>query len=175
VINTIILLMIMSREQGRVKRNQPVLKLSTKGRYAARIMLFLALAENNHHGTKIQIARAEAISADYVEQILMRLKIAGLVRSRRGAKGGFSLTRDPKSITIAEVLQATEGPLSIVPCLPVPACPRATLCATRTLWKEASEALERIFSRVTLADLAERARSIHNCPLSFDIPSEAVG
>ena len=169
------LLVIIHREQGKVKRNHTMLKLSTKGRYAARIMLFLALAEDTHHGTKIQISRGEAISADYTEQILMRLKVAGLVQSRRGAKGGFSLTRDPESITIAEILQATEGPLSIVPCLPVPDCPRATLCATRTLWKEASEALEAIFSGVTLADMAQRAKNIQNCPLSFDIPSEAVG
>jgi Rrf2 family protein len=139
-----------------------MLKLSTKGRYATRIMLALALA-SEHRATKTEIARSEGISADYVEQILMKLKGAGLVRSRRGVNGGFSLTREPEKIIVSQVLEAAEGPLSIVPCcLPTPTCPRAGNCAAHTLWTEANEALEKIFSGVTLADMVKRTESMRD-------------
>jgi Rrf2 family protein len=150
---------------GRLGRVGTMLNLSTKGRYAARIMLALALAEG-HRATKAEISRSEDISADYVEQILTKLRTVGLVRSHRGIRGGFSLARKPQEITVADVLLAAEGPLSIAPCLPDANCPRAGRCATRTLWQEASKALVKTFSGVTLADMAMRAERIGRsaCP-----------
>jgi len=93
-----------------------MMKLSTKGRYATRIMVYLAMQNSDSPCRKQDIAEAESISADYVEQILIRLKAAGLVTSHRGAHGGFSLTRPPSEVTVEAVLQATEGPLLLVAC-----------------------------------------------------------
>ena len=92
------------------------MKLSTKGRYATRIMLYLAIYSGQNPVRKHEIAAQEKISPDYVEQILMMLRGAGLVKSHRGAKGGFSLSRAAEAITMADILAATEGPLQIAPC-----------------------------------------------------------
>ena len=136
-----------------------MLRISTKGRYATRIMVSLALKAVTRPARKQAVAEAEEISVDYVEQILLKLKTAGLVRSHRGAKGGFSLARDAASITVADVLEATEGPLSLVPCLHEK-CSRGPTCVTQPLWRTASDALETIFSGTTIAELAEQAKQI---------------
>jgi Rrf2 family protein len=146
-----------------------MLRLSTKGRYATRIMVHLALNDGSVPARKQDIARAEGISSDYIEQILMKLKTAGLVASHRGARGGFSLARNAKDITLVEVLEATEGPLSFAPCVE-DACERATVCATRSVWREANEALHRIFASKTLAALAKDARQMQSkCAPNFQI------
>ena len=124
-------------------------------------MVCLALKGGERPARKQEIAEAEEISVDYVEQILLKLKTAGLVRSHRGAKGGFSLARDPATITVADVLEATEGPLALVPCLH-DKCARGPMCVTQPLWRTASDALETIFSGTTVAELAEEARRIRS-------------
>ncbi len=133
-----------------------MMKLSTKGRYATRIMVCLAMQHTGEPCRKQEIADAEEISADYVEQILIRLKAAGLVVSHRGARGGFSLARDPATITVEEVLQATEGPVTLVACEDE-GCTRETLCVTRNVWRSAEKALSAVFSGVTVEQLAEQA------------------
>ena len=136
-----------------------MLRLPTKGRYATRIMVYLARGQESPPVTKQEIADAEEISPDYVEQILTKLKAAGLVRSHRGAKGGFSLARDARAITVADVLQAAEGPFSFAPCLSG-SCRRAARCVTRPLWRRADEALRKIFSETTIGEMAEEARKM---------------
>lgn len=133
-----------------------MLNLSSKGRYATRIMVYLALRREGGPAKKSEIGRAEEISEDYVEQILIKLKSAGLVASHRGAGGGFSLARDPRRISVADVLAATEGPPDLAPCLK-DRCRRRTYCVTRRVWEEAGAALQRIFAGTTIADLAEQA------------------
>lgn len=118
-----------------------MLRISTKGRYAARILVYLALHEDSAPSPKQEIADAEGISADYVEQILTKLRSGGLVRSHRGARGGFSLARAPGAITMADVLAASEGPIELVPC-EGEECPRTSMCVTRMVWHEASRALD---------------------------------
>ena len=141
-----------------------MLSLSTKGRYATRIMVRLALTSGSHP-TRIQsLADAEGISRDYVEQILGQLKAGGLVQSHRGAHGGFRLTRAPDEITVTDVLDATEGPIALVPCVgenrngAAQSCDRVALCVTRPLWQRAGKALVEIFDATTVADLADDAR-----------------
>ena len=102
-----------------------MLTLSTKGRYATRIMIRLAQAPPGEPLCVQEITASEEIVAAYVEQILLSLKAAGLVRSHRGAKGGFSLARRPEAITVGQVLAATEGPVCLVPCLGDAGCARA--------------------------------------------------
>lgn len=108
--------------------------------------------------TKTQIGKAEDISPAYVEQILTALRGARLVTSHIGSRGGFSLARDPNSITVADILAPTEGPLQIVPCAESH-CSRASACATAAVWEKATRALEDVFAGTTLKDMAEDARA----------------
>jgi Rrf2 family protein len=133
-----------------------VMPLSTKGRYAARIMVCLASHTGTRPATKHQIGAAENISADYVEQIMIRLKAAHLVKSHRGRNGGFSLARDPDSITLAQVLKAVDGPVCPVPCL-VTECERASSCPTRPVWQKAAKAVDELFSTTTIGQMARDA------------------
>ncbi len=143
------------------------MKLSTKGRYATRIMVQLAMREQTVPRRKLEIAAAEGMSADYVEQILIKLKAAGLVVSHRGAQGGFTIAREPEKITVSDVLQASEGPLSLVPCSREP-CQRETACVTREIWHSAEAALSELFDGCTIADLAEKAMGLSKS-LSYTI------
>ena len=133
-----------------------MLRISTKGRYATRIMTYLAGRGTPVPARKQDIAESEGLSADYVEQILIKLKSGGLVRSHRGTRGGFSLVRDPRSITVADVLHAMEGPIELVPC-EQERCIRVSKCVSRCVWEQASAALEKVFSGVTVAEMAAKA------------------
>ncbi len=132
-----------------------MLKLSTKGRYAVRILIFLATRSLTVPSRKQDIAEAENISPDYVEQILMRLRAGGLVKSHRGARGGFTLTRDPHEITVMDVLMATEGPVQIVACEDND-CRRESVCVARSLWKMTEMAVTDIFVKTRISDMAEK-------------------
>lgn len=143
-----------------------MLNLSTKGRYAARIVVYMAMKSSEKPIRKQEIADSEGISADYVEQLLLRLKQKGLVISYRGAHGGFSLGVDPGEITVADVLEAVEGPISLVSCQEE-GCSRATVCVTHPVWDEAREALLDVFRRARISELAQQARE-KRAPASLD-------
>ena len=131
--------------------------MSTKGRYAARIMVRLALSYGDAPVSKQLVADAEGVTVDYVEQIMIMLRTAGLVKSHRGSRGGFTLGKPPEEITVAEVLQASEGPLAIVPCSSDD-CGRSTACVTRELWRRAEAAMMNVFEGCTVAELAANAK-----------------
>jgi Rrf2 family cysteine metabolism transcriptional repressor len=133
-----------------------MMTVSTKGRYAARIAVCLARDDSDQPVTKYDIAKQEGISPNYVEQIMIRLKTANLVHSHRGRHGGFSLSRSPGAITLADVLQAVEGPVCPAPCLYKP-CERAAQCPTQAVWKRAAQAVEVILQETTIADMAREA------------------
>jgi Rrf2 family protein len=154
-------------ERGTVKL---MLEVSTKGRYATRILIALSvLARNGRPSQKKQIAEREDISVDYVEQLLMRLRRAGLVTSFRGAGGGFALARRPEEITVADVIEATEGPIVIAPRVKgEPA--RGSSGVTQVVWQKASENLRRLFASYTIRDLADEAERLRDSRgLSFEI------
>lgn len=130
-----------------------MMSLTTRGRYAARIMVYLARHNGSRPATKHAIGKAEAISPNYVEQIMIRLKSASLVRSHRGRNGGFSLTRDPVKITLTEVLCAVEGPVCPVPCL-YEDCARALSCPARPVWRRVAEAVEQVLAETTIGEMA---------------------
>jgi Rrf2 family protein len=130
-----------------------MISLSTKGRYATRILVNLARRKDGGTASAREIAEGEGISTHYVEQLLIKLKAAGFVRSQRGKKGGFRLGVPAESITVSAVLKALEGTLSIVPCV-TESCERASRCPTRPVWKKANETLARLFDSVTIAELA---------------------
>ena len=145
-----------------------MMSINTRGRYAARIMVCLAKHDCAVPMSKFEIGAQESVSTDYVEQIMIRLKAAHLVRSHRGRNGGFSLTRDPYRITLAEVLQAVDGPVSPVPCL-YDTCERESSCPTRPVWKKAAEAVDAVFSKATIGEMAGESGFVANGVGSYQI------
>lgn len=130
------------------------MKISTKGRYALRMMLEFALHPDEC--TKIsQVAKRQQISDKYLEQIVTILSKAGYVKSIRGARGGYLLTKDPSEYTVGMILRLTEGSLAPVACLEGSknSCERAESCVTLDVWKDLNEAISQVVDHVTLADL----------------------
>ena len=131
------------------------MKISTKGRYGIRLMLSLALHYDKGTLALKSIAREQDISEKYLEQIINPLTKSGLVKSYRGAQGGYILTREPKDITIGEVLRILEGSLSPVDCVDNPMCPNSDTCVSLSIWKKMKEALDDVVDNISLADMAE--------------------
>ena len=135
-----------------------MIKLSTKGRYGTRLMLSLAKHYTNGNEAIIlrSVADEEEISIRYLEQIIIPLKISKLVKSIRGAGGGYTLARPPSKIKLSEILQALEGSCCLVDCVDDPEyCDRIPICAPFDIWKEASDLLKNYFESITLQDLIE--------------------
>ncbi|MBQ8591250.1 MAG: Rrf2 family transcriptional regulator [Lachnospiraceae bacterium] len=137
------------------------MKISTKGRYAVRVMLDLA-ANNTGECIKVkQIAERQGISEKYLEQIISILNRAGYVKSVRGAQGGYRIAKDPKNYTIGMILRLTEGSLSPVACLDgdVNECERCDTCETLSVWKDLADAIDNVVDNVTIADLLEKQQA----------------
>jgi Rrf2 family protein len=106
-----------------------------------------------------EIAKRENISLKYLEQVINPLRAAGLVKSIRGSKGGYSLAKPPSEICLYDVVEILEGPLNLLECLvDAKACQRVQFCVTRDIWKEVSEAISKIFYAVTLEDMVNRKK-----------------
>jgi Rrf2 family protein len=104
-----------------------------------------------------EIAKRENISLKYLEQVIVPLRTAGLVKSARGSKGGYFLAKPPSEVYLKDLVQILEGPLNLIECLNDPkACQKAPYCVTRDIWKEVSDAIDRIFHSVTLGDMVQR-------------------
>ena len=137
------------------------MKMSTKGRYAVRILLSIARYQKNGPVSKKVIAEEELISADYIEQILVPLKNEGLVVGLRGVKGGFRLAKDPAKITVYDILRASEGELTLVDCERNDCKGRdKNICVTRPVWAGAAQVLEDYFSKITLKDLLDKVADL---------------
>jgi Rrf2 family transcriptional regulator, cysteine metabolism repressor len=132
------------------------MKLSTKGEYASRAMLQLALKYDMGPQQIRKISRAQAIPERFLEQILLQLKRAGYLKSRMGPNGGYSLAKAPGEINVAEVVRVMDGPLAPIDCVSVMAhepCPMEAACGLRWLWKEVRDSVAEIMERTTFADL----------------------
>ena len=131
--------------------------ISTKGRYALRLMLDIAMQDGTSPVPLHDIAERQGVSFKYLEQIVPPLSKAGFLKSVRGANGGYLLTRDPSEITTGDILRAGEGNLAPVACLASDEidCPRADLCVTLPFWKGLDEAITASIDSVTLADLVK--------------------
>ena len=137
-----------------------MIRLSTKGRYGTRLMINLAQHYGNGNRTVIlkNVSTDEAISIRYLEQIIIPLKINRLVKSVRGAGGGYTIARSPEEIKLSEILHALEGSCCLVECMEDPDfCERIEACPTYDIWKGASEILKSYFSNISLRDLVEIA------------------
>lgn len=134
------------------------MKISTRGRYAVRVMLDLALHNTGQCIKVKEIAGRQGISEKYLEQIIAVLNKAGYVKSVRGAQGGYRIAREPREYTVGMILRLTEGSLAPVACLDEDAgqCERCDTCETLEVWQQIYDAVNGVVDHVTLADLLER-------------------
>lgn len=133
------------------------MKISTKGRYAVRLLLDLALYNTQEPIALKDIAKRQGISEKYLEQIISILNKAGYVRSIRGAQGGYILAKNPNEYTVGDILRLTEGDLTPVSCVGIhpTECERRAQCVTVRIWEKLYEAISGVIDNITLADLVE--------------------
>ncbi len=133
------------------------MKISTRGRYALRIMAELAKAQPNEYISLNSLSEKQSISQKYLEQIVPLLTRAGFVRSIRGNKGGYSLTKSPDGITVGDILRATEGNLAPVPCLESEknTCEKAPHCSALKIWSGLYETINNYLDGITLQQVAD--------------------
>lgn len=133
--------------------------ISTRGRYAIRMLADLAEHDTGAYIPLKEIAERQEISQKYIEKFIPVLTKAGLVEGQHGKGGGYRLTRPPEKYTILEILRLTEVDLAPVACLTenAPICTRAAECRTLPMWKQYQELTERFFDGITLADLTRSA------------------
>lgn len=129
--------------------------ISTKGRYALRVMLDLADQPVGENIKLKDIAQRQNISLKYLEQIIAVLNKSGLVSSVRGPQGGYMLNRKPADYTVGMILRLTEGDLAPVSCVSAssPECERQHQCVTVVVWEKLYEAINGVIDHITLADL----------------------
>lgn len=132
--------------------------ISTKGRYALRILIDMAKCDQSTYVSLRDIAERQDLSEKYLESIIKLLVQSGLVVGLRGKNGGYKLAKDAKDITAWDVISKTENDFYVVSCIgpDAPLCDRADSCATLPMWKDFSMELERFFSKYTIADLAAK-------------------
>ena len=135
------------------------MKISTKGRYGLRILLDLALHESVSPRMIRDIAESQNISEKYISRLIIELRKAGMVKSIRGAKGGYKLARTPKYLTLLDVVEVMEGPVAIVDCVESPrCCTRQDLCAARDIWTRLNTEIRDSLAKVTLQDIVDQSR-----------------
>lgn len=132
------------------------MKISTRGRYALRMMLDLAMHNDEYSPIKV-IAERQNISNKYLEQIITVLSRAGYVKSIRGPQGGYKLARPASEYTVGMILRLIEGSLVPVACMEdnPNQCPRCEICATLEVWKKIDEAVSNVVDNITLEDLMQ--------------------
>ena len=133
------------------------MKISTKGRYAVRVMLDLALNQTGECIKVKDIAARQGISEKYLEQIIAVLNKAGYVKSVRGAQGGYKIARAPEEYTVGMILRLTEGDLAPVGCVGAEKeeCERKEGCVTIRIWQQINDAVNQVVDNITLADMLE--------------------
>ena len=140
------------------------MNISTRGRYGLRALLEIATQPKGSPLAIRDISEKQQMSVTYLEQILYKLKNAGIVRSVRGARGGYILARDVDQITVSQIINALDGPISIsycdVPDLREKSCVGPEACVSRILWKRLEHVIDDVLSGVTLADLQKEASGL---------------
>lgn len=133
-----------------------MIKLSTKGRYGARLMLYIAAHYGNGPVPLKDIARDEEISLDYLENLLPIFKGAGLLISSRGPHGGYELSKPPDQINMKQIVETMEGPITLVDCVSNPStCKKYNSCVSREVWKIVAEQFSQTLASLSLADLVK--------------------
>jgi Rrf2 family transcriptional regulator, cysteine metabolism repressor len=132
------------------------MKLSTRGRYGVRLMLDLALRQGNGPVLLREIAQRQEISEKYLWQLINPLKAAGLIKSIRGAHGGYLLAKKPEEVNLKQILSVLEGPLCLVDCVEQPsACDRSPSCIAHDVWAGAAQGIVTVLEAMTLDKMVE--------------------
>lgn len=135
------------------------MKLSTRTRYAVRAMIELAQNEGGRPLQLRTIAKRQDISVKYLEQLMAVLRSAGLIRSVRGSKGGYTLSRPASQVRLSDILNCLEGSVTTVECVEDgDCCARAADCAARQVWMRVQQAIDDVLQSITLQDVVEMAR-----------------
>lgn len=133
------------------------IRISTKGRYGLRALIDLALNTTGKPVLLADIAGRQGLSKRYLERLFTSLRSGGVIRSVRGASGGYILNRDPVDISVSEVLEILEGPIKPVDCiLNRRICTRQVHCVTHDLWEDLGEVIRERLAHVTLEDLRQK-------------------
>lgn len=138
------------------------MKLSTKGEYGLRAMLELALFYDKGYLPLKIIAEKQAISEPYLEQLFASLRKAGLVESKRGVRGGYSLAKDPKEICVGDIIRTLEGPIGPTDCVKEKnepnVCDRAEGCVSKMVWEKVRDSLTEVLDSITLAHMCAETK-----------------
>ena len=130
------------------------MKISTKARYGLRILIDIALNGDDRPRMIREISVSQGISQKYIGRLILELRKAGFLRSVRGAKGGYVLKKNPKDISLLEIMEVMEGQIHLTKCLLCPTdCKRAVSCSSRSLWSNLTEEMRLTFARVNLAEI----------------------
>jgi len=141
------------------------MKLSTRGRYGVKAMLDLALYSTEGQVTLKSIAERQQLSENYLEQLFATLRKDGLVKSIRGAQGGYILAQSPSEITVGSVLRSLEGSLAPVECVTEeePAhCEKASACVTKLIWEKIRDRVNDVVDSINLQDLVDEFNKLEN-------------
>lgn len=142
------------------------MKLSTKGRYGLRAVIDLAMHDNEEAVALSQIAERQGISMNYLEQLIAKLKKAGIVNGIRGAQGGYKLAESADKISVGAILRALEGDLSPVDCSEVSgtegssSCTKSDSCVTKYVWKRISDSINEAVDGIMLSELVDENKKI---------------
>lgn len=140
------------------------MKLSTKGRYGLRAVVDLAVHADEETVALSQIAERQGISMNYLEQLIAKLKKAGIVNGIRGAQGGYMLAHPAQEISVGDILRALEGDLSPVDCSEVMGeglCSNSDSCVTKYVWKRISDSINEAVDGIMLSELAGESRKVN--------------
>lgn len=140
------------------------MKLSTRGRYGVRAMVDLAIHYGEAPVSIKCISERQGISESYLEQLFSPLRKAKLIKSIRGAQGGYVLNKEPKDITASDILEILEGPIEISTCVDDGTCNNSNYecCSTRLLWQKIKNSMEDIMKSVTLEDMVNDYNNMTN-------------
>lgn len=131
------------------------MKLSTKGRYGVKAMVDLAIHYGKEPVSIKSISERQNVSEYYLEQLFAPLRKAELIKSVRGAQGGYVLSKSPEKITVKEIMEVLEGPVEISDCLEDGSCSNIDCCATRLLWARIKDSIDSVMESTTLQDMID--------------------
>ena len=137
------------------------MKISTKGRYSVTALYELAQRYGEGPVSLKCVAQGQGLSENYLEQLMVPLRRAGIVQSIRGAQGGYMLAKSPAEITIGSIITTVEGPIAVVDCLLAEAgaaeqmCDKACACVTRGLWEKVCDSISQVLESITLQTLLD--------------------
>ena len=138
------------------------MKLSTKGRYGVKAMVDLAIHYGESPISIKSISQRQGISEYYLEQLFSALRKEKLIKSIRGAQGGYVLNKLPEEITVADIMEVLEGPIEISDCVEGTTCNNGNCCATRLVWQKIKTSIEDVTTSVTLKDIVNDYNEINN-------------